>query len=97
MAAHRFNTVITESGQLLKQLTSASGDMAGTLRASVGQRLAAAANRLARIREASLHQAGAAARDTDEYVHDNPWRVVGIAAALAAVTGLVAGLLIARR
>ena len=34
-----------------------------------------------------------AARTTDEYVHDNPWAVVGIAAGV----GLVLGLLMGRR
>jgi ElaB/YqjD/DUF883 family membrane-anchored ribosome-binding protein len=34
----------------------------------------------------------AAARATDEYVHDHPWRAVGIAAGV----GLVVGMLISR-
>ena len=34
-----------------------------------------------------------AAKATDEYVHDNPWQAVGI----AAVAGVVLGLLISRR
>ncbi|MCZ7654646.1 MAG: hypothetical protein M5R42_10755 [Rhodocyclaceae bacterium] len=33
------------------------------------------------------------ARATDDYVHDNPWRSIGIAAGI----GLVIGLLIGRR
>jgi ElaB/YqjD/DUF883 family membrane-anchored ribosome-binding protein len=35
----------------------------------------------------------AAARATDEYVHENPWRSIGFAASL----GVVVGLLISRR
>jgi len=46
---------------------------------------------------ASLAQASAACKATDEYVQDNPWRSVGIVAAVAAVGGLLAGLLISRR
>jgi ElaB/YqjD/DUF883 family membrane-anchored ribosome-binding protein len=34
-----------------------------------------------------------AARVTDEYVHENPWKAVGIAAGV----GLIVGLLIGRR
>ena len=40
---------------------------------------------------------GSAARATDDYVNGNPWRAVGMVAGLAAVAGLLAGLLIARR
>jgi len=92
-----FNTVIVETETLLKSVASAGADKAGALRASAEQSLAAAGARLAKIREETLLQANAAARATDEYVQGNPWRAVGIVAALTAVTGLIAGLLIARR
>jgi ElaB/YqjD/DUF883 family membrane-anchored ribosome-binding protein len=45
----------------------------------------------------ALDQAKAAGDATDEYVRENPWRAMGIAAAVSGLTGLVAGLLIARR
>jgi ElaB/YqjD/DUF883 family membrane-anchored ribosome-binding protein len=34
-----------------------------------------------------------AARATDEYVHDNPWQAIGVAAAV----GFLLGLVVARR
>ena len=92
-----FEAVVAETEQLLKSIAGASGDKAVALKASVEQGLAAASERLARIREASLSQAGAAARATDEYVHDNPWRAVGFVAAAGTLAGLIAGLMIARR
>jgi ElaB/YqjD/DUF883 family membrane-anchored ribosome-binding protein len=92
-----FNAVIAETEQLLKSVAGAGSLKAGALKTSVEQGLAAAGDRLAKIREESLGQATAAARATDEYVQGNPWRAVGLAAALAGITGLVAGLLIARR
>lgn len=92
-----FNTVVAETEQLLKSLASAGGDKAGEIKTSVEQGLAAAGDRLAKIREQSLEQANAAAQATDEYVHGNPWQAIGIAAGLAAITGLIAGLLISRR
>ena len=92
-----FNTVVTEAEQLLKSVAAAGGDKAGALRSSVEQSFAAAGARLAQIREEALGQANAAARATDQYVQESPWRAVGIVAALAGFTGLVAGLLIARR
>lgn len=92
-----FNTVVAETEQLIRNVAGAGGEKAAALQASVAESLAAAAERLARIRQDALMRADAAARATDDYVHDNPWRSVGIAAALAAAAGLVAGILIARR
>jgi len=92
-----FNTVVAETEQLLKSVATAGGDKAGALKANVEQALAAAADRLEQIRLQALGQANAAARATDEYVRDNPWRAIGIMAALSASVGLLAGLLIARR
>lgn len=92
-----FHTVVAETEQLLKSVAGASSDRAGALKSSVVQGLADAGDRLAKIREESLAQARAVARTTDAYVRDNPWRAVGIIAAVAAVAGVVAGLLVARR
>ena len=92
-----FNTVLVETEQLLASVANASSDKAGALKASVEQGLASAGERLARIRDASAEQAKVAARATDDYVQESPWRAVGIAAALAAAAGLVAGMLLARK
>lgn len=92
-----FNTVVAETEQLLKSLAGAGADTAGAVRASVGQGLAAAGERLAKIRAASVEQAKASAHATDDYVHGHPWQSIGTVAAVAAVAGLAVGLLIARR
>jgi ElaB/YqjD/DUF883 family membrane-anchored ribosome-binding protein len=92
-----FNTVVAETQQLLKSIAHEGGDKAGAFRANLEKGLATAGERLAKIREESLKQAGDAARATDEYVHENPWQVVGAVAMFAAIAGLFAGLLIARR
>ena len=52
---------------------------------------------LCAVRLQALGQAKQAAQATDEYVQANPWQSIGIAAALAGATGLIAGLLITRR
>ncbi len=92
-----FNSVVVDAEQLLKSIAGAGGDKVSALNAGVQQGLTSAAERLAKLREASLSQASAAAQSADRYVHDNPWRTIGIVAALTAVTGLVTGILIARR
>jgi ElaB/YqjD/DUF883 family membrane-anchored ribosome-binding protein len=94
---NEFNTVIAETEQLLKSVASMGGDKAGALKSNVQDGLAAAGERLARIRAESMSQATAAAAATDEYVKQNPWRAVGVAASVAALAGLVLGLLASRR
>ena len=93
----KFNTVVSEAEQLLKSFSSTGSERAGALKADVERRLADAGERLAKIREDAFGQAAAAVRATDEYVHRNPWRVAAAAALLAAIAGLAAGVLIARR
>jgi ElaB/YqjD/DUF883 family membrane-anchored ribosome-binding protein len=92
-----FNAVVGETEQLLKSVAAAGSDKAGVFKASVEKSLAAAADRVTQIRMEAMGQATAAARATDDYVQESPWRAVGIAASVAALAGLVAGLLIARR
>ncbi|MFZ3323831.1 MAG: DUF883 family protein [Usitatibacter sp.] len=92
-----FNSVVAETEKLLKSLGGAGSDKAGALQARVAQGLADAGDRLAKIREQAVGQANAAAQATQEYVQGNPWRSIGIVAAAAGITGLVAGLLIGRR
>ncbi|HNV21947.1 MAG TPA: DUF883 domain-containing protein, partial [Candidatus Hydrogenedentes bacterium] len=53
----------------------------------------AAKEKMADIQVVVADKAKVAARVTDDYVHDNPWQAVGIAAGV----GFVIGLLINRR
>src|SRR5271154_1042073 len=78
-----FNSVVAETEKLLKSLAGAGSDKAGALQKSVAQGLADAGDRLAKIREQAVGQANAAAQATHEYVQGNPWRAVGIVAAMA--------------
>jgi ElaB/YqjD/DUF883 family membrane-anchored ribosome-binding protein len=95
--SEEFHTVVAETEQLLSSLAGAGNEQVGALKSSVAESLAAAGQRLAKIREQAVSQACASARATDEYVKADPWRAVGIFAGAAAVAGLVAGLVIARR
>lgn len=95
--SEEFHAVVAETEQLLSSLAGAGSEKAGALTASVAESLAAAGQRLAKIREQAVSQACAPARATDEYVKADPWRAIGIFAGAAALAGLVAGLIIARR
>jgi ElaB/YqjD/DUF883 family membrane-anchored ribosome-binding protein len=92
-----FNTVVTETEQLLKSVANAAGEKAGALRDSVEQNLAIAKDRLRNLQHAATEKTQAAAQATDEYVHEHPWQAIGIAAGASVVFGLVIGLLLNRR
>jgi ElaB/YqjD/DUF883 family membrane-anchored ribosome-binding protein len=92
-----FNTVVAQTEQLLKTVADAGGERAGALRGSVEQSLAKAKERLRELQQSATDQTHAAMETADEYVHDNPWQAVGIAAGVGAVVGLVLGLSLNRR
>ena len=92
-----FNAVVTEADQLLKLVTEEGGDKANALRTKVERNLNAAKARLRSLEDAVMERTKATARATVEYVHENPWQTVGIAAGLSAVLGVVIGVLLYRR
>jgi ElaB/YqjD/DUF883 family membrane-anchored ribosome-binding protein len=88
-----FKVVVADAEELLRATASQAGDKAADLRARIQTRLADAKVQLADAEAALVDKAKLAGRAADDYVHDNPWRSVGIAAGV----GLVIGLLIGRR
>ncbi len=88
-----FSTMLTEAEDLLRRAGGETGERAKDLRAQVEAKLLAAKLRLQELEGEAMDRAKDAARFTDDYVHDNPWRAVGV----AAVVGFVAGLLLNRR
>ena len=88
-----FVSVLSEAEDLLKKAGSETGERARDLRAQVEGKLLAAKLRLQELEGEAMDRAKEAARYTDDYVHENPWRAIGAAALL----GFVAGLLMNRR
>ena len=88
-----FAEMLTEAEDLMKRAASETGDRAKDLRSQVEAKLLAAKSRLQEMQGDALDSAKAAARVTDDYVHDNPWQAIGAAAAV----GFVIGLLMNRR
>ncbi len=85
--------VIADAEELLKATASHAGEKAAAARLKIQDSIDAAKEKLAQLSEAGVYKAKAAARATDDYVHENPWQAVGI----AAVAGVILGLLISRR
>lgn len=85
--------VVADAEELLKATASQAGEKVAAAREKIGESLREAKYQLSRAEEAIIDKTKQAARATDDYVHENPWRAVGIAAGV----GLVIGLLIGRR
>lgn len=85
--------VIADAEELLHITSAQTGDKVAELRLRMADNLRAARLKLADVDAAMRDKARDAARATDDYVHENPWRSIGIAAG----AGLVVGLLIGRR
>lgn len=85
--------VISDAEELLLATAAQAGEKASAARARITESLKVAKEKLAIVEDIALDKAKAAARATDDYVHDNPWAAVGIGAAV----GLVVGMLISRR
>jgi ElaB/YqjD/DUF883 family membrane-anchored ribosome-binding protein len=79
--------------EMLKFVASGAVDKAAGARERMQDNLHKAKVKLAEAEDAVIQKAKQTAHVTDEYVHENPWRAVGIAAGV----GLVIGLLIGRR
>jgi ElaB/YqjD/DUF883 family membrane-anchored ribosome-binding protein len=85
--------VIADTEELLRATAGQAGEKIADIRARTQDRLAAAKIKLADAEAALLDKAKQAGRVADDYVHDNPWRSVGVAAGF----GFIVGLLIGRR
>ena len=85
--------VIADAEELLRATAAQAGEKVSAARERIQASLATAKVKLTEAERALLEKTKEAAKATDEFVHENPWRAVGI----AAVAGLVLGVLISRR
>lgn len=88
-----FKEVVADAEALLKATANQGGEKLAEVRAKTEKSLRVAKARMAQAQAALLVKTKAAAKATDVYVHENPWRAIGVGASV----GLVIGLLIGRR
>ena len=86
-------TVITDAENLLRATANQAGEQIAVARERIQDSLHQAKVKLAEAEVVVRERARQAARYTDEYVHDNPWQAIGVAAGI----GLALGILLARR
>ena len=85
--------VVADAEELLKATASYAGETAAAARIKIRESLDVAKEKLADLGEVGADRAKAAARATDDYVHEHPWKAVG----MGALAGIILGMLIARR
>ena len=85
--------LMADADEIVKAMASATGEKAVELADKLRINMRNAKDKMADVQVAVADKAKVAARVTDDYVHDNPWQAVGIAAGV----GLLLGLLIGRR
>ena len=83
-----FNKVAGDAEALLRAMATVPSEKTAALRASVEANLASARERVRELQGAAYESTTAAARATDEYVHENPWPMIGVAAVVGFVLGL---------
>lgn len=85
--------VLSSTEDLLTVAGDEGGEKAQQLRQRLIAKLKEAKSKLSEAEQVVVGKAKVAAKVTDQYVHDNPWKSIGIAAAL----GFLLGLLVSRR
>jgi ElaB/YqjD/DUF883 family membrane-anchored ribosome-binding protein len=85
--------VVTDAEELLRATAGQAGEKVAAARARAAESVDAAKARIAQAGYAVAAQTREAAKVADDYVRDNPWAAVGVAAAV----GVVIGILIAKK
>lgn len=85
--------MVADAEELLRATANQAGEGAAAARARIQESLQAVKGRLVEAQTAVIERTQQAATVTDQYVHDNPWKMIGI----SACAGVIVGMLIARR
>ncbi|HET9642132.1 MAG TPA: DUF883 family protein, partial [Burkholderiaceae bacterium] len=87
------NNVVTQVDDLLTTVGDAGSQTLQSLRDKMTTAAGTARDKLSTLDSSVRDNARVAAKYTDDYVHDKPWQVIGIVAAV----GLLIGYLTSRR
>ena len=85
--------LMADADDIVKAMASTTGEKAAELAEKLRGKLRAAKDKMGDAQVIIADKTKAAARATDDYVHDNPWQAVGVAAGI----GFLLGLVISRR
>jgi ElaB/YqjD/DUF883 family membrane-anchored ribosome-binding protein len=88
--ARDIQNVVSDAQELLKTVQTEGEGKLSDVKARVSQQLDSAKQMLTQLQATVQDGAKAAVDSTDTYVRANPWRAVGISAALGALIGFLA-------
>ncbi|MGZ5046487.1 MAG: DUF883 family protein [Usitatibacter sp.] len=88
--ARDIQNVVTDAQELLKTVQTEGESKLGDVKAKLQQQLDSAKQMLGQLQATVQDGAKVAVDNTDAYVRSNPWRAVGISAALGALVGFLA-------
>ncbi|MFN3751082.1 MAG: YqjD family protein [Thiobacillus sp.] len=83
--------VIADAEDVLKATADQTGEKIASLRARIQERVHAARARLADAEAVLREKTRAMAQATDAYVHENPWKSIGVAAGVGFLVGFILG------
>jgi ElaB/YqjD/DUF883 family membrane-anchored ribosome-binding protein len=86
-------TVISDAEQWLRNGSNLTGEDLAAAKAKFERTISSAKSEVIRLEQAVVERTKEAAKATDEFVHENPWKAVTISAAV----GLALGVIISRR
>lgn len=81
--------LVADAEELLKATASQAGDKIGMARQKIEQSLIEGKKALADAEKTIVEKSKQAAEIADDYVHENPWSAIGIAAGVGLVLGLL--------
>ncbi len=84
---------LADTEELIAAAGEGGSEQARRLREKATESLKAAKESLIAAEQKVVQNAKAAAKATDQYVHDNPWKAIG----LTAIVAFLLGLLVSRR
>lgn len=93
MASNEFHKFLADIEDLVKATTSLTGEDLAKAKAELVDRIAVAKHSLADASSNVAIRAKKAADISNTYVHDQPWRVIGV----SSVVGFLLGYMMARR
>lgn len=86
-----FKVVIADAEALLKASTDSGGEKVAELRSRAAESLNAMKSRLGDVQHSMVEKTKDAAKATDQYVHENPWKAIGTAAGIGLALGFILG------
>ncbi len=86
-----FKKVISDAEELLKVTANETSGKVGEVRERAAANLREARRKLQVMENDLIIQTKAAAKATDQLVHENPWKAVAIAAGVGLLFGMLSG------